>query len=144
MNQIMNEILTGLIDPHQLEAYPWFEKNLEHVRYDLESEEIEVIAREIPQLCIVVYLGTWCGDTHEQVPPFLKLLELLPEPPLELRLFALDRAKTYPGFTNTQHVEKVPTFIFLKNGFEIGRIVESPMRSMVHDIHEMFGERHSH
>ena len=140
----MNEILTGLIDPHQLEAYPWFEENLQGVQYDLDSEAIALISREIPKVSVIVYLGTWCGDTHEQVPPFLKLLELLPEPPLELRLFALDRSKTYPGFTNTQHIEKVPTFIFLKGGFEVGRIVESPMQTWVHDLFDIFSEKHSH
>ncbi|MBC7693436.1 MAG: thioredoxin family protein [Methylotenera sp.] len=140
----MTEILTGLIEPRQLEAFSWFEKHLEDVQFDLDSVEIALIAREIPKVSIVVYLGTWCGDTHEQVPPFLKLLELLPEAPLELRLFALDRAKTYPGFTNTQHVDKIPTFIFLKGGFEVGRIVESPMQTWVHDLHDIFSEKHSH
>lgn len=75
-------------------------------------------------ICIV--LGTWCGDSHEQVPPFVKVLE---------NIFCVDRNKTAPNIDLEElFIERVPTFIFYKNGMEIGRIVETPQKSLEADI----------
>jgi len=39
-------------------------------------------------------------------------------------------------------VERVPTFIFFRDGREIGRIVENPKTGMVEDFMEiLFGEK---
>ena len=36
--------------------------------------------------------------------------------------------------TEGLNIEKVPTFIFYKNGIEIGRIIESPEKSIEKDF----------
>ena len=42
-------------------------------------------------------------------------------------MWAVDRKKNLPNnLAKEYQIEYVPTFIFLKNGHEIGRIVESP------------------
>jgi hypothetical protein len=50
-------------------------------------------------------------------------------------LYGVDRKKKSPGGTEAQyHIERVPTFIFLKHGEEIGRIVENPQASLEGDM----------
>lgn len=41
------------------------------------------------------------------------------------------------GLSEKHHVERVPTLVFLRNGEEIGRIVEYPKRSIEEDFWEI-------
>ncbi|MBN2345360.1 MAG: thioredoxin family protein [Candidatus Aminicenantes bacterium] len=97
---------------------------------------IENLRGKAPELKIDVYLGTWCSDSKNHVPVFLKILDAVNVPELKVRFFAVDR-KADPGqkyFVNEAEVEKVPTFIFFVNGFEMGRIVENPKNSLLQDM----------
>jgi hypothetical protein len=52
-----------------------------------------------------------------------------------IRYYALDRSKkSDDGLTNKYFVELVPTFVFLRSGEEIGRIVESPRSTLEGDM----------
>lgn len=81
---------------------------------------------------IVVYFGDWCSDSHTQLPRFIKIAEYYQ---LSYELYALDREKKSPmGKESKQNIVKVPTFIVLKNGLEIGRIIETPIISIEKDL----------
>ncbi len=83
----------------------------------------------------IVFLGTWCSDSRREVPRFLKTADALNIPESRVKLFALDRTKTSPDGTSGKYdIQRVPTFIFLKGGKEIGRIVESPKASLEEDM----------
>jgi hypothetical protein len=85
-------------------------------------------------LRIDIYLGLWCPDSRNNVPPFLKMLDAtgMPAP---LRLFRVERkpVKSIQYFVDKLQVERVPTFIFYRGGTEIGRIVENPKIDLVED-----------
>jgi hypothetical protein len=50
----------------------------------------------------------------------------------------LDREKKSPEFKNEQgDIEYVPTFIFFRNGQELGRIIESPIQSLEKDLRQI-------
>ena len=85
--------------------------------------------------CTIV-LGTWCGDSKEQVPRFLKLLDMLGNPFMEIRMIAVNRDKEVPeqNIKEQYKIEKVPTFIFYRGDTEIGRIVETPKESLEKDL----------
>jgi len=52
-----------------------------------------------------------------------------------MRLIMLDRdKKSGQNIEDGKDIHHVPTFIFLKNGTEIGRIVESPIESLEEDM----------
>ncbi len=75
---------------------------------------------------VIIFLATWCGDSREQVPHFLKLIEQLRYQP-KVTMYALDEYKNCEVLDVTLYdIERVPTFIFYKKGEEIGRIVETP------------------
>lgn len=84
---------------------------------------------------VLVFYGPWCSDSRGLVPVFLRIAEKAGIPERQVRYYALDRSKKSPdGLTDRYGIEKVPTFIFLKDGREIGRVVESPRTTFEGDI----------
>jgi len=87
----------------------------------------------------IVFLGTWCPDSRRNVPHFLKVADEAGIPADSISLYCVDRTKkSDDGLTSTYQIERVPTFIFLKGGKEIGRIVESPELSIEQDMVRIF------
>ncbi|MEK7671115.1 MAG: thioredoxin family protein, partial [Bacteroidota bacterium] len=83
----------------------------------------------------VVVLGTWCSDSKREVPRFLKIVDLSLIPPAQIQFYGVDRTKkSSDGVTDRYKIERVATFIFLKRGEEVGRIVESPKNSLEEDM----------
>ncbi len=84
---------------------------------------------------VLVFYGSWCGDSRVQVPLFLRIAEKSGIPDKRIRYYALDRSKSSPdGLESRYAIERVPTFIFLRDGNEIGRVVESPRTTLEGDI----------
>jgi thiol-disulfide isomerase/thioredoxin len=84
---------------------------------------------------VVVFLGTWCSDSRREVPHFLKIADQAGIPMSRITLFALDRQKQSPDGTAKHYdIDRVPTFVFLKEGEEVGRIVETPKTTLEGDI----------
>ena len=84
---------------------------------------------------VIVFFGTWCSDSKRQVPHFLKVADTAGIPAARIRLYALDRTKkSDDGLTDTYEITRVPTFIFLRGGAEIGRITETPRAGMEADM----------
>jgi thiol-disulfide isomerase/thioredoxin len=84
---------------------------------------------------VVVVFGPWCGDSKRELPKFLKLVDAAGILTDSVRLYAVDRSKkSDDGLTEQYHIERVPTFIFEKEGREVGRIVEVPKMTMAADV----------
>ncbi len=90
-------------------------------------------------LDILVFLGTWCPDSKREVPRFLKIMDLAGIPATRVRLYGLDRSKkSADGLTDQYSISRVPTFIFLRQGSEVGRIVEIPQTTLEMDMLSIF------
>lgn len=73
----------------------------------------------------VVFGGTWCGDTKAQLPKFFATMQQANISAAKITLLGVDRTKnTIGNLAKAFGITNVPTFIILKNGTEIGRIVE--------------------
>ena len=82
-----------------------------------------------------VFLGTWCPDSHRDVPRFLRVIDLAGSPLGPVTLYGLDRTMKSPGGEEGSYaIERVPTFVFLRQGREIGRIVETAQTSIEGDM----------
>jgi len=131
-------ILLGEVNSAGLEAAPygdWFQPAYQAYQVDktaLANTKLEGVE-------LLVFVGTWCEDSQRELPHFYKILDHLGFPKKRLRVIALDnhpdRRKTSPdGAEKGWNIEYVPTFILLKNGQELGRIVETPMVSLEKDM----------
>lgn len=113
--------------------YPKFLEVYDTVQID--PNFVEMIKSLHEGLDFVVILGTWCSDSKKHVPRFLKIADLATIPPSRVRYYGVDRTKrSSDGVTEQYGIERVPTFIVLKNGTEIGRIVEFPKTSLEEDF----------
>jgi thiol-disulfide isomerase/thioredoxin len=87
------------------------------------------------ELSIKIVMGTWCPDSRREVPRFMKILNLWQFPSEKVVLIGVDNTKQAPvGGYDTLGIERVPTFIILKNKIETGRIIENPVTSLEQDM----------
>lgn len=134
------QLLLGKIDTIGLTATPykeWYTKN--HKDYHVNSAIVSEIKKELAQYKILIFMGIWCGDSKREVPRFIKILEAAEFPMEQLKIVAVDYREGHYKQSPTGeewglNIIKVPTFIFLKNGKEVNRIVESPVLSLEEDI----------
>ena len=104
-------------------------------RYSVKPEIIEQLRKIDSKLEIIVFFGTWCGDSSIEVPKFLQVYDKVANGNFSLRMYGVDRSgKKGSGLAERFGVEKVPTFIFISGDKELGRIVESPQKTMEEDF----------
>jgi thiol-disulfide isomerase/thioredoxin len=89
-------------------------------------------------LNIEIFFGTWCGDSQEQVPRFMKILDEINFPEKRLTLFAVNHEKkTLHGEDKNKNIQRVPTFIVYKGHTELGRIIEHPDSTLEYDLYKI-------
>ncbi len=107
-------------------------------RYDTVAvdQNLEGLIRNVNSgVDFLVFFGTWCSDSRREVPHFLKIADDCGIDSSRIRLYGLDRSKkSNDGLTDRYHIDRVPTFIFLKDGDEVGRITEKPDGTLEADM----------
>ncbi len=135
-----NPYLLGKIDKRGLEGdnyKEWFTENYNN--YEPKSSVISSINSILNGFEIKVFMGTWCGDSKREVPKLYKILEASEFPMDQLTVVAVSRqADSYKQSPHHEeaglNIHRVPTFIFYKDGIEVNRIVEYPVKSLEEDI----------
>ena len=104
----------------------WYVK--EHDEYALDQKAVSELKKEkIGTYDMIVFMGTWCEDSHRDFPRLMKILEAVNYPENKLNIIAVNRKKVSPtGDESLYNLQKVPTIILKRYGKEIGRIVEMP------------------
>lgn len=130
------EILIDHITPQVLEKPIFSEFYSEDYKlYIPDASVLQTIKPLTEDVEIVVVLGSWCGDSREQLPRFVKILDMLHINMEKVNMIAVDSYKTARKVdVSGMHIEMVPTFIFYKEGSEIGRIVETPLETLEVDM----------
>ena len=91
-------------------------------------------------LSIEVVFGSWCSDSREQVPRFIKVMETLPPDAIPVRYVGVQKAKEERGEIVTRlKLTAIPTIVVSRAGEEIGRIVETPQSSIEEDLAAILG-----
>lgn len=73
----------------------------------------------------LIFGGTWCEDTQSILPTFFKAQAMAGFPDSDLTFYAVDRSKkTMNSEAQTYAITNVPTIIILRDGQEVGRVVE--------------------
>jgi hypothetical protein len=104
-------------------------------RYRPDSLLIDSLRQDY-DIDIEIFFGTWCSDSRREVPRFFKILDQSQfVKPDRVKLWAVDKSKKLENnLAEKRDIEYVATFIFLRDGKEIGRIIERPQESLELDI----------
>ncbi|MEO8499860.1 MAG: thioredoxin family protein, partial [Vicinamibacteria bacterium] len=133
-------ILVGPVTRADLQTSPyaeWFDG--QYSRYQPAASIVESLRPRLAAVKVEAYFGTWCGDSRRQIPRLMRLLDMEGFDEARLSLIALsDRPmefKQAPGHPEAKRqVHRTPTIIVLKDGAEVGRIVETPATSLEGDL----------
>ncbi len=140
--QAQKEVILGYCDAEGLRLTVWSE--LFDGTYNDYQPDMEIIFGMMPQMQdvdIVITLGTWCGDSKQHVPSFLRILKELNFESSRLTMIGLDRSfNGGEAGVRPYQTEKVPTFIFFRNGIELGRIIETPEKTLEEHMAKIFGQ----
>jgi thiol-disulfide isomerase/thioredoxin len=100
-------------------------------------DKLRGLGREVR---IKVYFGSWCSDSMAHVSAFFKILDLVDTPLLQPVYFGIPEAKEKRApYFQGKDIVKLPTFIIIVDGREVGRIVETPKRSVEQDLVTILG-----
>ncbi len=130
----LTNMFVGVISEAILEKeYPWY--TTEYNSYNVDSVLVHEIKTHIPEVSISIYMATWCGDCHTQIPRFYKIINQAHIDESRIVNASMDENKRTPdNYEEGMNITEVPTFIFFKHGEELGRIIEKPKVSLEHDI----------
>lgn len=113
----------------------WFGYQYNAYTPDFAGLNPEAMKQALKNTDVVVFMGTWCGDSQREVPRLFKVLDALGVPETRVKIICLDGTKQDPlAYQSQQHIHHVPAIIFAKDGKELARITESPQLSMEVDM----------
>jgi thiol-disulfide isomerase/thioredoxin len=120
------KMLKGLISRDMLEndtAFNWFHHN--QAGYIPNTEAVSVLKARKSQVQFMVFGGTWCEDTQMLLPRFYLLMDAAGIPADQVTVIMVDHhKKSMDHLPEDMHLTNTPTFIVLKDGKEVGRVLE--------------------
>jgi thiol-disulfide isomerase/thioredoxin len=120
-------------------SFTWLKSGAEEYRPD--EKAIGFLRDRLRDYTIVVFLGTWCDDSHYLIPKFEKVLQMTGYPAATITMFGADREKTTKnGEEKKYDITLVPTIILYKNGKEAGRITETVQKSIEVDLAKIINQ----
>lgn len=135
-NDAGDEVWIGSFSKSDLERdFTWFKE--EYEGYTVDMETMTTVKPYLKDVVVKVYMGTWCSDSQREVPHFFKIMDAIKFKKIEI--VGLSEDKTTPdGLEKEYTIENVPTFIFLKDGKEVNRMVEYPLETLEKDMLAIF------
>jgi thiol-disulfide isomerase/thioredoxin len=121
------KIFKGIINKEDLTGEPTFKWYAESQRIypHPDTSAVAAFKNNVDKIYFIIFGGTWCEDTHFVLPKFFKIQEASAFPENRIALFGVDRNKqTLGSVAEAMNIINVPTIIVMKNGKELGRVVE--------------------
>lgn len=104
-------------------AFAWMRNDISWYKPNAAAVSVMKEVKDTVQL--MVFIGTWCEDSHIVFPQLLKLLNEAGFNYNRLTVIGVDRKKTTLGsLCEALGVNKAPTIVVMKGGKEIGRVEE--------------------
>jgi thioredoxin 1 len=128
----ISEVVGEMSGEALLAQYPAFMD--EYKSYQPSDAEIKAVSA-LEDDTLLILFGTWCHDSEREVPRLLKTLDASGLDVPQFTLFAVDRKKSDPeGVAEKHGLKYTPTFILMRDGEEIGRVVERAETSLTQDL----------
>jgi thiol-disulfide isomerase/thioredoxin len=86
---------------------------------------VATITANANDVTVLLIMATWCPDSKRELPRFFAIMDGVGMDEAMLTMVGVDRTKKDPeGLTEKWGITRVPTFVFLRNGKYVGRVVE--------------------
>lgn len=119
-------------DLNEEATFSWL--NSRSNEYNPDPTVLAELKQKLPACKIIIFMGTWCEDTQNLLPKLYKTM-LLTHCFTNYQMFAVNRDKVSKENEQKAYgVTMVPTIIILRNGKELGRIVETARTSVESDL----------
>ena len=120
---LSNKVGLGIVDGLGAfmngDTQSWFAPSFE--RYSPNTEVLNSLKDLQDDITIRGYMGTWCGDSKRETPRLYKILNAINYDMSKLTMVSVDRTKSKPvDLVDGYNIFRVPTFIFYRDGEEIG------------------------
>ncbi|MGZ5189922.1 MAG: thioredoxin family protein [Flavisolibacter sp.] len=104
-------------------SFAWYAVNLQG--YTPDQNALQALRANKDSINIITFGGTWCSDTKNILPKLFALTDAAGFSQDRVTHIGVDRnKKTIYHLAEAFNVINVPTIIVMKNGKEIGRVVE--------------------
>ena len=122
--KVLQGIISKAIIEQDTSFAKWYTPNKN--AYAPDTAQVAAFKKAATQkLQFVIFGGTWCEDTQFILPRFFKLQEMGGIPDNNITFFGVDRSKKTLGHVaGAFNIINVPTIIIMKDGKELGRVVE--------------------
>ncbi|MEQ1555165.1 MAG: thioredoxin family protein [Ferruginibacter sp.] len=120
---VLNGIITKYVLANNEPFKSWY--NINQNAYTVDLAIVSALETAKGKVQFIIFGGTWCEDTQFILPKFFKLQEKAGFADDAISFYGVDRAKKTLGNLNDAFkITNVPTIIVMKDGKEIGRVVE--------------------
>jgi thiol-disulfide isomerase/thioredoxin len=120
---VLNGIITKYAIANNDVLKTWYGAN--QTSYKPDATVVSAMEAAKGKIQFVIFGGTWCEDTQFILPKFFKLQEQAGITDNAISFYGVDRAKKTLGNLNDAFkITNVPTIIVMKDGKEVGRVVE--------------------
>ena len=120
---VLNGIITKYAIANNDVLKTWYASN--QVSYKPDAAVLAAMEASKGKVQYVIFGGTWCEDTQFILQKFFKLQEQAGIADNTISFYGVDRAKkTLGNLTDAFKITNVPTIIVMKDGKEVGRVVE--------------------
>jgi len=137
IHTVKQDVLEGNIEISDLHYEPYNQWYFEQYnQYNIDSGLVHNFKNSgINECQILIVMATWCPDSRREVPRFYRIMDEIHVPEKQISLVGVDYEKKTSALNISElNVKFVPTFIFYKDGIEIGRIIEEPKISLEKDM----------
>lgn len=112
--------------------FDWF--TMSSNNYIPDQTITEQLKKVLPSCQLYIFMGTWCEDTHNLLPKLYKTM-LLSRSYTNYKMYGVDRNKKSNNKEEEAYkIINVPTIIVMKDGVELGRIVETTKTTIESDL----------
>lgn len=104
-------------------SFHWYAENLKG--YTPNADAVAGLKKNADSIQLLVFMGTWCEDSQNIIPKFFSLTDAAGFSQDRVSLIGVDRKKiTLSHLAEALNITNVPTIMVMKNGKEMGRVVE--------------------
>ena len=104
-------------------SFKWYAENL--AGYTPQANTVSALLKQKDSIQLLVFMGTWCSDSHVIIPKLFAITDAAGFSKDRITLIGVDRQKkTLSNLSDALNIKNVPTIMVMKDGKEIGRVVE--------------------